>query len=253
MAQSSGPVKVAAFDIGSNSIKMSVATVAEGGTVTEGTSALRTVRLGEGVDRTGRLASDRMAAAFEAIDELAEQARSEGAGTMIGVATEAVRVASNGADFLDDLTRRTGISISVITGDQEAALTYAGLATMRTLSGPVVMIDIGGASTEVVAGDGPDVVQATSIPLGSGRLTDAWVEDDPPTTQQLAAARAAAGALLDPLNLPRHRGSKLIISGGTGTYLGQFLGQAELLQAPDVERALERMTTRCGPGCCPPG
>ena len=243
MDQGSGLVKVAAFDIGSNSIKLSVATVAEDGTVMEGTSTLRNVRLGEGVDQTGRLADERMAAAHAAIDELAALAKSERVSKMIGVATEAVRVASNGAAFLDDLTSRTGIEVFLITGDQEAEMTYAGLATMRILSGPVVMVDIGGASTEVVFGDGPDIRQATSIPLGSGRLTDALVKRDPPTVQQLEAARADAGRQIEPLDLPQLKGSELIVSGGTGSYLGHFLDQTEDLKTSDIERALLRMTT----------
>jgi exopolyphosphatase/guanosine-5'-triphosphate,3'-diphosphate pyrophosphatase len=131
----------------------------------------------------------------------------------------------------------------MISGDQEAKLTYAGLAATRTLNGPVVMIDIGGASTEVVAGNGPEMNEVVSIPLGSGRLTDAFVESDPPTVDQLQRARAAAGERLEPLNLPRVRGSYLIVSGGTGTYLGTFLHQSDDLAKPDIERALQRMTT----------
>jgi len=217
MVNATGPVKVAASD-------------------------MRTVRLGEGVDRTGRLADDRIAAALSALDELAALATREGATRMIGVATEAVRVAANGATFLDEVRRRTGIEITLISGDQEAALTYAGLATMRPLVGPVVMIDIGGASTEVVAGNGPEIVQSSSIPLGSGRLTDAFLPDDPPTSDQIAQARAAAGDLLDPLDLSRFRGSKLILSGGTGTYLGTFMNQTDNLSRLEIEQALDRMT-----------
>jgi exopolyphosphatase/guanosine-5'-triphosphate,3'-diphosphate pyrophosphatase len=242
MDRTAGPVKVAAFDIGSNSIKMTVATVIPGGQVTEGYSDMRTVRLGAGVDQTGRLADDRIAAALEALDELTARATGEGAVRMIGVATEAVRVATNGAAFLEEVTRRTGIEITLISGDQEARLTYTGLSSIRPLVGSVVMVDIGGASTEVVAGDGPNVAYSTSIPLGSGRLTDAYLADDPPTPDQIAQARVAAGAQLDKLELRRFSDSHLIVSGGTGTYLGAFLNRADDLSRQDIEQALDQMS-----------
>ncbi len=242
MERTAGPVKVAAFDIGSNSIKMSVATVNPDGQVTEGYSDMRTVRLGAGVDQTGRLADDRMAAALEALDELATRANGEGAVRMIGVATEAVRVASNGAAFLEEVTRRTGIEITLISGDQEAKLTYTGLASMRPLVGSVVMVDIGGASTEIVAGDGPDIAYSTSIPLGSGRLTDAYLADDPPTPDQIAQARLEAGKQLDTLELHRFPNSQLLVSSGTGTYLGTFLNRADYLTREDIEQALDQMS-----------
>jgi exopolyphosphatase/guanosine-5'-triphosphate,3'-diphosphate pyrophosphatase len=238
-----GAVPVAAFDIGSNSIKMTVATVTENGAVTEGYSAIKTVRLGESVDRTGRLSEHRVSLALETLEEMAERARRDGVTRMIGVATEAVRVASNGADFLREVTRRTGIELTLISGDQEAALTYAGLASMRTLRGPVVMVDIGGASTEVVAGDGPRIVQARSIPLGSGRLTDAYIQADPPTIEELGRAKQEAGALLEPLGLDRFGGSQLILSGGTGEHLSQFLEHTDDLVVGEIANALSRMST----------
>lgn len=238
-----GPVRVAAFDIGSNSIKMTIATVSETGDVAEGYSAIKTVRLGEGVDQTGRLAELRIAAALETLEDMAERARRDGAERMIGVATEAVRVAENGPAFLNEVTRRTGIEITLITGDQEAELTYAGLATMRPLCGPVVMVDIGGASTEIVAGDGPKIDRAASIPLGSGRLTDSYITSDPPTIEEIERARAAAGEMLDPLDLSQFREAQLILSGGTGTHLSEFIKHTEDLTSPEIAAALRRMST----------
>ena len=123
----------------------------------------------------------------------------------------------------------------------EAELTYAGLATLTELTGPTVMVDIGGASTEVVVGDGPKVIDAVSIRLGSGRLTDTWIVNDPPSWAEVAAARVAAADRTAPLGLSRHAGSRLIVSGGTGNYLSAYLGGESALTVPDIDLALSRM------------
>ena len=233
--------RVAAFDIGSNSIKLTVASVAPDGAVTELLSDLDTTRLGQGVDRTHRLADDRIAAAHAALERMSAVARDAGAETLIGVATEAVRIATNGAEFLADIRARFGIEVVRISGDREAELTYAGLATLRNLEGPVLMVDIGGASTEIVAGDGETMLESVSIPLGSGRLTETWIGNDPPSWAEIAAARVAAADRLAPLRLNRHAGSRLIISGGTGGYLTTYLLGKSEFTAPEIDAALARM------------
>ncbi|MCC6705484.1 MAG: hypothetical protein IT334_11445 [Thermomicrobiales bacterium] len=233
--------RVAAFDIGSNSIKLTVAEVAADGNVAELWSDIATVRLGQDVDRTRRLADDRIEAAFEALARLSEAARSAGALKQIGVATEAVRIATNGPAFLDDVRARFGIDVVRISGEREAELTYAGLATIRSLHGPVLMVDIGGASTEIVAGDGSTIIEAVSLPLGSGRLTDTWIENDPPTWAEIAAARVAAADRLAPLRLDRHAGARLIVSGGTGGYLTTYLSGQTDLTVPEIDAALAGM------------
>ncbi|MEZ4626305.1 MAG: hypothetical protein R2843_16270, partial [Thermomicrobiales bacterium] len=233
--------RVAAYDIGSNSIKLTIATVGEDGQILGETNSIATVRLGQDVDRTGRLADDRIAAAFEALREMSAAARSAGVSKSIGVATEAVRVSSNGDEFLAAIKRDFDIDVIQITGQLEAELTYAGLATLTELTGPTVMVDIGGASTEVVVGDGPKVIDAVSIRLGSGRLTDTWIVNDPPSWAEVAAARVAAADRTAPLGLSRHAGSRLIVSGGTGNYLSAYLGGESALTVPDIDLALARM------------
>jgi exopolyphosphatase/guanosine-5'-triphosphate,3'-diphosphate pyrophosphatase len=232
---------VAAYDIGSNAIKMTIAAVSTAGDVTELSNDIETVRLGQDVDKSGVLADDRIAAAFAALERMSHAARLAGAGTSIGVATEAVRVAANGAEFLATIRERFGIDVIRISGQREAALTYSGLATLRQLSGPTLMVDIGGASTEVVVGVGSEVLVANSIPLGSGRLTDTWIVDDPPSWAEIAAARMAASDQLALLQLERHRDARLIISGGTGTYLQNFLGTDTQLSIPVIDAALAKM------------
>jgi exopolyphosphatase/guanosine-5'-triphosphate,3'-diphosphate pyrophosphatase len=233
--------KVAAYDIGSNAIKVTIASVSPDGTVTEEVNDLATVRLGHDVDKTGLLAEDRIAAAYEALSRMSDAAHQAGVGASIGVATEAVRIASNGADFLNQIRTRFGIDVVKISGQREAELTYAGLATLRQLVGRTLMVDIGGASTEIVYGNGNEVLEAVSIPLGSGRLTDTWIQNDPPSWAEVAAARFAASDRLAPLHLERFSGARLIISGGTGTYLANYIGEAAELTVPVIDAALASM------------
>jgi exopolyphosphatase/guanosine-5'-triphosphate,3'-diphosphate pyrophosphatase len=232
---------VAAYDIGSNSIKLTVASVSPTGNVTEIHNDLATVRIGHDVDRTGLLAPDRVAAALEALSQFAEKAESFGATRSIGVATEAVRIAANGASFLEEIRSQFGIDVVTISGDREAELTYAGLATIRTLSGPICMVDIGGASTEIVHGMGDTIISARSIPLGSGRLTDTWIVADPPTWAEVAAVRVAASDRLAGVQFERALDTRLIISGGTGGYLSAWMNGDTTFDTPRIDAALARM------------
>lgn len=233
---------VAAFDIGSNSAKLTIASVDSSGAVTELANYIETTRLGHEIDRTGRIADDRAAATLAALERMNASAIEAGVGSKIGVATEAVRVASNGASFLAEISDRFGINVVQIDGNREAELTYQGLATMRPLIGPVLMLDIGGASTEVVAGDGPTILHAVSLPLGSGRLTDTIISNDPPTRAELSVARIAASDMLGQLSWDqRSTGTRLIISGGTGGYLTAFLDGKSELTLPEIDAAQARV------------
>src|SRR5689334_22195194 len=108
---------VAVFDIGSNSVKMSVGRCGDDGSSREFAWRSATTRLSSGVDRTGRLADERMDATIEALEEMSLQARALGATRLIAVATEATRLASNGPDFLERIHESTGISVETIPGD----------------------------------------------------------------------------------------------------------------------------------------
>ena len=116
---------VAVFDIGSNSVKMSVGRCGEDGSSREFAWRSATTRLSSGVDRTGRLADERMDATIEALEEMSLQARALGAERFIAVATEAIRIASNGPEFLDRVLEATGITVDTIPGDREVELTFS--------------------------------------------------------------------------------------------------------------------------------
>lgn len=233
---------IAAFDIGSNSIKMTVGRESAPGEIDVLIQQTETVRLGAGIDQTGELAADRVAAALQALQQMAEAARARDASRLIAVATEAVRIASNGPAFVAAVEERTGISILTIDGQKEAELTYLGLDERIDRRGRLVLADIGGGSSEILMAEDGDLTFARSLPLGSGRLTDAFVPNDPPSHSELTAAKDAANAMLATLPL-RSPGDRLVVLGGTGEYLRPLLSGGYPTTTDEVASLMLRLTT----------
>jgi exopolyphosphatase/guanosine-5'-triphosphate,3'-diphosphate pyrophosphatase len=184
--------RVAAIDCGTNSIRLLVADV-DGATLHDVERRMEIVRLGAGVDRTGRLDEAALRRTFAALDDYAESIRRHGAQSVRMVATSATRDAANRADFVRGVSARIGVEPDVVTGAEEAALSFAG-ATRELLAGPAVaapflVCDIGGGSTEFVLGDAGGVRAARSIDIGCVRMTERHLTADPPTAEQVAAAR----------------------------------------------------------------
>jgi exopolyphosphatase/guanosine-5'-triphosphate,3'-diphosphate pyrophosphatase len=185
--------RVAAVDCGTNSIRLLVADLDTGpGTAAEVDRRMEIVRLGEGVDRTGVLSPAALARTFAACDTYAEVVRATGAERVRFVATSASRDVDNRDEFVAGVRERLGVDPEVVTGDEEARLSFAG-ATRELLAGsdprPFLVTDIGGGSTELVLGD-TDVTAARSVDVGCVRMTERHLHDDPPTADQVAAARA---------------------------------------------------------------
>jgi len=185
--------RAAAVDCGTNSIRLLVADVdPAAGTLAEVDRRMEIVRLGEGVDRTGVLSPAALARTFTACDAYAELIRSTGAERVRFVATSASRDVDNRDEFVAGVRHRLGVDPEVVTGDEEARLSFAG-ATRELLAGsdprPFLVTDIGGGSTELVLGD-TDVTAARSVDVGCVRMTERHLHDDPPTGQQVAAAGA---------------------------------------------------------------
>jgi exopolyphosphatase/guanosine-5'-triphosphate,3'-diphosphate pyrophosphatase len=193
-------VRVAAIDCGTNSLRLLVADVGPGGDVVTVERRTTIVRLGQGVDRTGRLAPDALARTFAVCAEYAHVIAGAGAERVRFIATSATRDAANRQVFLDGVQDRLGVVAEVVTGDVEARLSFAGatlgLADVPVARAPYLVLDIGGGSTEfVLGGDGhtapvDTVVAATSVDIGSVRLAERRLVDDPPTAVQVAAAVA---------------------------------------------------------------
>jgi exopolyphosphatase/guanosine-5'-triphosphate,3'-diphosphate pyrophosphatase len=191
-------VRVAAVDIGTNSTRLLVADVdPAAGRVEELTRLTTVTRLGEGVDRNGRLldeAIDRVAAACEAyraeIDRL-------GAERTVAVLTSAVRDASNGEQLRELLAERFDFDARTISGEREARLTYLGATSGREQwSGRLLVIDIGGGSTEFVVGTHAAIDFHATTQIGSVRFTERHLHSDPPSPRELDACRADVRAAI---------------------------------------------------------
>jgi exopolyphosphatase/guanosine-5'-triphosphate,3'-diphosphate pyrophosphatase len=233
---------VGAFDIGSNTIKMTVARSDGRGGLDTLLVATDTVRLGSGVERTGRLADDRVAAALAALTRMSAQARDLGATRLIGVATAATRSATNGPAFLDQVRSGIGIDVRVIDGDEEAKLTFRGLAASIDVSGQIVVADIGGGSTELIHAVDGAVQFANSLRLGSGALTDRLVHADPPTADEISACHDDARDTIRASGLTLSGGPvRLVVVGGTGEFLARLLPQGSTLDSADIDAVIERL------------
>ena len=214
--------RVAAVDCGTNTIKLLVADLDPGtGAEHELVREMRMVRLGEGVDRTGRLSEAALERVFSAIDEYAATIARHGAEVVRFCATSAARDADNAAVFAEGVRARLGVAPEVVTGDEEAQLSYDGATRSlagRDLAAPVLVVDIGGGSTELILGDGHGHVRAArSLDIGSVRMTERYLRSDPPTTAEVAEAAAAVGAAIDASDVPLAEARTVIGVAGTIT------------------------------------
>jgi exopolyphosphatase/guanosine-5'-triphosphate,3'-diphosphate pyrophosphatase len=209
---------VAAIDCGTNSIKILIGTVRDDGQLDVALRDSRVVRLGQGVDRTGVLADEALERTFAAIDEFARVLRDHGVPPerMRFCATSATRDASNATVFAEGVRRRLGIEPEVLSGDEEAALVYAGAITAQVPMPPepVLVVDIGGGSTELVLGQG-ERRQAVSMDIGSVRLHERHLHADPPTAEEVAACVADIDQHLDDSGIPLDRSHTVIGTSGT--------------------------------------
>jgi exopolyphosphatase/guanosine-5'-triphosphate,3'-diphosphate pyrophosphatase len=230
--------RVAAIDCGTNSIRLLVADVdAAAGTLRDVERVMQVVRLGEGVDRTGRLSDAALARTFAATEGYARTCERLGVERVRFVATSASRDAENRDVFVSGVRDRIGVVPEVVPGSEEAALSFAG-ATRELLAdgltGPFVVVDLGGGSTEVVRGDA-SVEAALSVDIGCVRMTERHLADDPPTARQIAAARHDIEAALDRVAevVPLAGASSLVgLAGTVTTITACALG----LESYDAER-----------------
>ncbi|MDT0202289.1 Ppx/GppA phosphatase family protein [Nocardioides sp. AE5] len=223
-----GTPTVAAIDCGTNTIKLLIGALPEVA-VRESTM----VRLGQGVDRTGVLAEEALERTFAAIDEYAALIREHGAERVRFCATSASRDASNSEVFVTGVRARLGIEPEVIAGHEEARLAFSG--AVRNLSvapkAPVLVVDIGGGSTELILGPadqatgaGPE--QEHSLDIGSVRMHERHLHSDPPTTAEIAAAAADIDSALDACTVPIAEAATVV--GVAGTVLTVAAGVLDL-------------------------
>jgi exopolyphosphatase / guanosine-5'-triphosphate,3'-diphosphate pyrophosphatase len=190
-------VRVAAVDIGTNSTRLLVADVDSGALAAELERQTEVTRLGEGVDATGRLSAEAMDRVFETCARYRERIDALGAERVVAVLTSAVRDAANGDEFREELRRRFDFDARVLSGEREARLTYRGATSWRDHDEPLLVLDIGGGSTELVVGAGDDIEFYVSTQIGSVRFTERYLSHDPPSPTELAACRDAVRAGLE--------------------------------------------------------
>jgi exopolyphosphatase/guanosine-5'-triphosphate,3'-diphosphate pyrophosphatase len=236
--------RVAAIDCGTNALRLLIADVDASGTLADVVRLMRTVRLGEGVDRTGEFSAAALERTFAVCTEYASIISSHGVERSRFVATSASRDVSNRAQFVDGVIARMGVAPEVIEGTEEAELSYEGAT--RSLSGviaPALVVDIGGGSTEFVLGE-----QSVSVNIGCVRMTERHLHSDPPTEAEidlvradLAEAMRRAGESVD----LRAAGTLVGVAGTVTTVAARALGldsyDPEILHGAIIEREpLER-------------
>jgi exopolyphosphatase/guanosine-5'-triphosphate,3'-diphosphate pyrophosphatase len=217
--------RLAAIDIGTNSIRMVVAEVDEGGEYRILDEEREMARLGHGLYDTGRLASASVERALAALGRMKAIVDGFRVAELRVVATAAVRDATNGAAFRREVQRRFKLRVEVISPDEEARLAFQSAVRHFDVGGrPVAVVDIGGGSLEVVLAAGAAIEQVHSLPLGAVRLTEAYAAEDVLRPKRWKKLRKAIDAVLaEQLGRPPFQPELLIGSGGTFTNLAEMI------------------------------
>ena len=230
-------MRVAAVDCGTNTVKLLVADLDRAsGKEVELVRESRMVRLGQGIDRTGELAEDALARLFAAVDEFARLVGDHDVEAVRFCATSAARDARNAELFMSGVEQRLGVRPEIIAGAEEARLSFAGATRgLGDEQPPILVVDIGGGSTELVLGVRHGEVEAGfSLDIGSVRLTERHLHTDPPTSDELAAAAADVDAALDLLpaqGIALERTATAVAVSGTGLTVA-----AAVLDLPALDR-----------------
>ena len=193
--------RVAAVDCGTNSLRLLLADVdPDRAELADVVRRVEIVRLGQGVDRTGRLSPEALARTIAVLRDYADIIAGSGARAVRMVATSATRDADNAAEFVRLVKEVLGVAPEVLTGAEEAVLSFTGATAELTAgpdAGPFLVTDIGGGSTEFVLGSAASPPKAISVNVGCVRMTERHLHGDPPAGQEVAAAIADIDAALD--------------------------------------------------------
>lgn len=183
--------RIASIDIGTNTALLLIADVKESGEIYPIAQEEKIVRLGEDVDKSGILKQGAMVRTLIAIEEYVVMAEEFNAKRILISGTSAVRDAENRQNLIDAIKNEFGITMQVLTGEEEARLTYFGaLSNKQKLQGEVLLMDIGGGSTEFILGTRQKIQYAISLDIGSVRLTERFINNDPVTTSEFGALRS---------------------------------------------------------------
>jgi exopolyphosphatase/pppGpp-phosphohydrolase len=209
----------AAVDVGSNSVHLLVARVDDDGLEPIADES-ELIGLGDVVDAEGVIPAASVDVLVRALLQYRDRARSLGATTVTFVATEPLRRARNATEVATEVEQQTGVALQILTGSEEGELTFLGVTGGRRVDEPMLVVDIGGGSTEVVLFDPTTGVTPTGLPTGSARLQNEFVEHDPPTAEEVVRLRTAAADAV--AGLPAAKPAKAVFVGGTATNLVRF-------------------------------
>lgn len=213
---------LAAIDIGTNTIRLLVATPVSADGVVQLQSLLtrtETVRLGFGVEQSGRIAPERLARAVATVEEFRQIAAQYNAAPVLVAATSAVRDAANGAELQEQIAATSGLEVQIVAGMREAELTFIGATAGESLAGTLLVADLGGGSLELIIARNGEISKVDSLQIGSGRLTERHVTTDPPDQPAIAAVEADARSNLAAFAHGVPAIARGIIVGGTATSL----------------------------------
>jgi len=248
-------VRAAVVDIGTNSTRLLIADVEPSGAVEERVRESTVTRLGEGVEATGRLGDEPQRRVFAALERYAAEIRAHECDASAAVMTSAVRDAANGAGFSATVRERFGLEGRTLSGDEEAAATYAGATAARPPDDPteLVVIDIGGGSTELVCGAGGELGFHVSAQIGVVRHTERHIASDPPAPEELAALAAdvdAGIAAIVPQEVRQRTQAAVAVAGTATTCAAIDLGlerydttkvEGHVLSRAQLDELLERL------------
>jgi exopolyphosphatase/guanosine-5'-triphosphate,3'-diphosphate pyrophosphatase len=231
-------MRVGVVDLGTNSTRLLVADVHDG-EVDEVARELTITRLGEGVDERRKLLPLPMTRVRNVLSDYRRELEELRAERVLAIGTSAVRDAENGEAFLGEIEWSYGFTTRLLSGDEEAALTFRGVSDGRELAAQTLVLDVGGGSTELILGGA-----RTSLDVGSVRLTERFLHSDPPTAEEIEAAARA-------IELPDLAPTDAIGVAGTVTTLAALeLGgydpervHGHRITRESVEKQLERLAS----------
>jgi exopolyphosphatase/guanosine-5'-triphosphate,3'-diphosphate pyrophosphatase len=229
-------VRRACIDIGSNTTRLLVADC-DGERIVTIHQEREFTHMRRALTGSGEIEPAKIAEVVEVVTAQLQRARELGAVEVRGVATAAVRQAANRDALVSALRHSCGLEITVLSAADEARLAFSGAARTlgRSLAGPLGVVDVGGGSSELVVGTGPDHVDwYASFPVGSGQLTDECLRSDPPSAEEIGQARKRVGQVLDGVQPPP--AACVVAVGGSATSLRRIAGP--VLDAQAFRRVL---------------